>query len=114
MTNLKTRDVFKAFRLVKASHLRDELIPLLEELSKAENVDLKRAGMNVYLTIFEALAEQGAESGIYDLLSGPFEMTVDEIADMDADKLIEKLEELGKVSNLSAFFNALSKLTISM
>ncbi len=114
MTNLKTRDVFKAFRVVKASHLRDELIPMIEALGKAENPNLKRVGINFYLTVFEALAEHGTENSMYDLLSGPLEMEPEEIADLDADKLVEMLKELGKVSNLQAFFKALSDLTTSM
>lgn len=110
MTNLKTTDVFKAFRLVKASNLRAELIPVIQKAAEAEKFSIEELGIDFFLTIFEALSERGAESSFYDLLSGPFEMDAEEIANLDADKFVEMLGELGKVSNIPAFFNALSGL----
>lgn len=111
--NFKTRDVFAAFRLLKASHLRDELIPLVDRAAKAENIDLQHLGINAYFIIAEALADKGMETGLYELLADKVGMTPEEFEDLDADVMVETLKELGEKSNIKAFFGSLSALISS-
>ena len=109
MRKLNTTDVFTALRLIRKGNLKSTLIPYMEELTKKE-ADLTKVGIDGFLTLIEIFAEHQSEQALYDFLSGPFEMTAEDIGKMDLWELIDKLKEFREVNNLERFFTALRGL----
>lgn len=109
MRKLKTPDVFNAMRMIKKANLKEEIKPYLMMAASGE-MNVEEVGIEGVLGLIETMSEQKIESAIYEVLAGPFEMTADEVAKMDLDKMIECLETLGKENNLKVFFKSLSGL----
>ena len=109
MRKLQTADVFNAMRMIKKANLKEEIKPYLMMAASGE-VNVEEVGIEGVLGLIETMSEQKIESAIYEVLAGPFEMTADEVAKMDLDKMIECLETLGKENNLKVFFKSLSGL----
>ena len=109
MRNLLTADLFKAVRVIKTSGLKEEVRPLLKKAADG-NADVQNVGIEAIMTIVGSLAEIGVEKGLYDFLSGPFEMDPEEIAQMDIVDLCKNIEWLWTEGNLRPFFGQLSNL----
>lgn len=112
MQKIKTADLFKAARLVQKSNMKEELKPIIK-IAASESVDVADLGIEGMLTIIETLSQKNMEDAIYDLLSGPFEMTPEDVGNMELEELAEKLEVLAKENNLKGFFTHLSSLITS-
>lgn len=109
MRKLKSTDIFKALRLVQASELKEELKPLIKKFAAGES-EIEDIGFEGILTIISVFSEPKSEKSFYEFLSGPFEMTPEEVANLDIDELINKLEKLKEENNLKAFFTYLQGL----
>lgn len=107
MRKLNTSDVFAMARVVRASGMREELRGLIKRAAES-GAKVEDVGIDGFLTILEALAEKKAESAIYEVLSGPFEVTVQEVSVMQLDELTEKLTQLAEGNDLKRFFKWLS------
>lgn len=107
MRKINTSDVFALARVVRASGMREELRVLIKQAAETES-KLEDVGIDGFLTILEALAEKKAEAAIYEVLSGPFEATAQEVAAMELDELMEKLHCLVQENDLKRFFKWLS------
>ncbi|MCI8336975.1 MAG: hypothetical protein HFI72_07475 [Peptococcaceae bacterium] len=107
MRKLQTIDVFNALRVVKRAGIKEQLMPYIKELTKKEK-SIENLGIASVLTLVEILSEQKAEMAIYEVLSGPFEVSADDVAKMNLDVFTENLEVLSRENNLPAFFTALA------
>lgn len=107
MRKLNTSDVFAMARVVRASGMREELRALIKRAAES-GAKVEDVGIDGFLTILEALAEKKAESAIYEALSGPFEVTAQEVSVMQLDELTEKLTQLAEENDLNRFFKWLS------
>ena len=109
MRKLKGTDLFNTLRLIKKANLKDELLPVIKQLT-ASGMSVEDMGITGFLTIIEILTERKAEQGIWEVLAGPFEMKPDEVAGLDLLDLAEKMEQLAEENDLKRFFTMLSGL----
>lgn len=102
MRKLKTSDIPVLCRCVKRLGLKEEIKKIAEESDNAKDAFGK--GFDMVWNIFDIATEKEGEIHLYEFLSGPFEMTAEEVRDLDMDVLIENIKQLIAENNLSAFF----------
>lgn len=107
MRKLNTTDVFAALRLVKRAGIKEGLKPYLA-MAASGKASVEDVGIEGILGFIEMVSEPESERAIYEVLARPFEMTADEVATMELDKLMQCLETLEKENNLKVFFKSLS------
>jgi hypothetical protein len=108
MRKLKTSDVPSLCRSLKKLGLKEKFRALAQEANSAK--EAWDRGFDIIWELFDAATENGGEVAIYEFLAGPFEMTPEEVADLDLDILIENCQQLAKENNLGAFFKSAAKL----
>jgi hypothetical protein len=108
MRKLKTSDIPSLCRSMKKLGLKEEFKKLAQEANAMRDVWDK--GFDLIWTLFDTATEVGGEGAIYEFLAGPFEMTPEEVADLDLDVLIENCQHLARENNLGAFFKSAAKL----
>lgn len=116
MRKLNTADVFAAARVIRASGMRDHLIPLIQRAAaEVEGLQgeekksvLSKIGINGVLTVLEAMAEKKSEDAIYEVLSGPFECLPADVQAMPLDELTDKLRQVAEENHLKDFFGYVS------
>lgn len=87
MRKANTADMFKIGRLITALGVKEQLF----KAQKNKEIDnLEEIGFDFFYAIFEKAVSEEAENKIYDVLSGPFEMTGEEIGKMTFSKLIDE------------------------
>jgi len=110
MRKLNTPDVFKAFRVITKSSLKDELQKVIEDLAKNGFDTVEKVGIEGILATIGCLSDEKTEKMFYEVLAGPFEMTAKQVAELDIETMGQMLTELYKENNLKSFFTALSGL----
>ena len=86
MRKANTADMFKIGRLITDLGVKDQLF----EAQKNKEIDkLEEIGFDFFYAIFEKAVSEEVENKIYDVLSGPFEMTSDEIGKMPFSELLD-------------------------
>lgn len=110
MRKLNTQDTFKALRLITKSKLKDKLTEIVKNISENGYDSLENVGIEGIMTVLETLTETSSEQLLYEVLSGPYEMTAKEVGELPLDEQIQKLSELKELSNLDSFFSVLSGL----
>lgn len=108
MRKLKTSDVPVLSRCLKRLGLKEQFRDLA--LKSGESTDRWADGFDLVWNLFDKATETAGESAIYEFLAGPFEMTPEEVADLDLDVLIENLKKLVTENNLGTFFNIAARL----
>lgn len=106
MRKLQTIDLFNALRLIKRADLKEELKPVLAKAANGE-FTAQDMGIEAIIDFIGIMTEKKAEYAIYEVLSGPFEMTAEDVGAMDLTLFIDNLEVLAKENNLRTFFQAL-------
>ena len=102
MRKLKTYDIPIFCRCVKKLGLKEQI---KEVAQKANTVkDVWTFGFDFVWNLFDIATEQAGESCLYEFLSGPFEMTPEEVRDLDMDILLENIQHMVQNNNLAAFF----------
>ena len=76
MRKLKTSDIFAALRVINKAGVKEDLVPVIRQLSEQEKT-IEDVGIIGMLTVIETLSGTKAEQAIYDFLSGPLEMERD-------------------------------------
>lgn len=109
MKKLQTSDVFSAMRIVKASGIRDELKPIFIKAADGKH-SVEDIGIEAILTVIEAASGTKVEKAIYEFLSAPFEMSVEDVASLQLDCFMANLKELAKENDIAGFFKSLSDL----
>lgn len=102
MRKLKTSDVPVFCRCLKKVGLKEKFKSLASEANTVE--DIWSRGFDFVWDLFDAATEETGESALYEFLAGPFEMSPDEVRDLDMDVLLENLGNLATENNLSHFF----------
>lgn len=107
MRKLKTKDVPALCRCLKKLGLKDKF----QEIAKAMNGSADRwdKGFELVWTLFDTATEQDGEAAIYEFLAGPFELTPEEVADLDFDVLGANMKQLATENNLLDFFKYAAK-----
>lgn len=102
MRKLKTSDIPVLCRCVKKLGLKDTIQAIAKESDSMK--DIWDKGFDLIWNLFDTATEQAGEMCIYEFLAGPFEMTAEEVRDLDIDVLIENIKHLIRENNLVAFF----------
>ena len=110
MRKIATKDIFAATRIIKLSGMKQELVPLVKMAAERSVEDV---GIEGILTVLEVVSEKQCEKALYEVLSGPLEITADEIACMPLDELTALLLQLASENNIKNFFKALSGMITS-
>ena len=102
MRKLKTRDVPAFCRCLKRMGVKDKFKEMAMEANTLK--DIADRGFDLIWDLFDLATEQDGERHIYDFLAGPFEMSSEEVSDLDIDVLFENIKQLIQENNLVAFF----------
>lgn len=87
MRKANTADMFKIGRLITDLGVKEQLF----EAQKNKEIDkLEEIGFDFFYAIFEKVVSEEVEKKIYDVLSGPFEMTGEEIGKMAFSELLDE------------------------
>lgn len=108
MRKLKTSDVPVLCRSLKKLGLKERFRTLAQEADTAQDVWSK--GFDAIWSLFDAATEEGGEVALYEFLAGPFEMTPEEVRDLDMDILLTNLQQLAAENNLAVFFKSAARL----
>ena len=108
MRKLKTSDIPSLCRALKKLGLKEEFKKIAQEANDTR--DIWDKGFDLIWQLFDTATETNGETVIYEFLAGPFEMTPEEVADLDLDILIENCQSLARENNLGAFFKSAAKL----
>ena len=104
MRKLKTSDIPAFCRCLKQIGLKDKLREIAQKSDTAS--DAWGKGFDLVWDIFDIATETSGERALYQFLAGPFEMTADEVANLDVPVLLDSLKELAKENNLPGFFRS--------
>lgn len=87
MRKANIADMFKVGRLITDLGVKEQLFKAQQnkEIDKLEEI-----GFDFFYAIFERAVSKDVEKKIYDVLSGPFEMTGEEIGKMAFSELLDE------------------------
>lgn len=102
MRKLKTIDIPVLCRCVKKLGLKEQIKAVAEKANTVR--DVWAFGFDFVWNLFDIATEQAGEACLYEFLAGPFEMTPEEVANLDLDILLENLQHMVQNNNLAAFF----------
>ena len=108
MRKLKTSDIPVLCRCLKKLGVKDKFKAIAKDSDSVKDVWDK--GFEIVWSLFDVATEQAGEAVIYDFLAGPFEMTPEEVEDLDLDVLFSNLQKLAAENNLADFFKNAAKL----
>ena len=111
MRSLNNSDLFNFARLIKKARIKDEVKELTLSINSIDEINTESFGYDVLFTIIEAAAEKDTEQYVYEFLSGPLEMTPEELAKADPVETIEKVMKIADVEKWKAFFTSAANLT---
>lgn len=109
MRKLKTSDIPAFCRCLKNIGIKDEIRAIAEKSSNVK--DAWGKGFDLIYNIFDLATEKSGEQELYIFLSGPLEMTAQEVADLELDKFMELIKQFAAENNLAAFFKSAAALT---
>lgn len=102
MRKLKTRDIPAFCRCLKKIGVKDQLQALAKEADNTQ--DIWDRGFDLIWNVFDLATEAGGEQALYDFFAGPFEMTAQEVADLDIATLGANLKQMVAENDLTTFF----------
>ncbi len=102
MRKLKTSDLFAMARCLKAIGLKDEIKKIAMEANKVEDIAAK--GFDYFYILFEKAVDKKSEKPIYEFLSNPFEMTAQEVENLELTELFKGISEVADIATWKAFF----------
>lgn len=110
MRALNNSDLFAFVRLVKKAKITDKIKELTLSINNINEINTESFGYDVMFTIIEAAAEKESEQAVYEFLSGPLEMTTEELALADPVETIEKVMQIADVERWKTFFTSAANL----
>lgn len=111
MTKLKAKDLFQGIRLLKAIDFKEESAQFFADVIKDNSKTEQEKGMDFIMFLMDLATEQKCENEIYKFLASPFEMTSEEVANLDA---LDFLENVTKVANFNEWKDFFSKAVKAM
>ena len=111
MRKLKTADIPAFCRCIKKLGAKDLVMSIAQKANTAK--DVWSVGFDALWDLFDLATEQKGEAVIYEFLAGPFEMTAEEVADLDLYVTMENLRQMAAENNLFSFFKSAGVLTFS-
>lgn len=108
MRNLQAKDIFSMSRLIMSLDLKDEFKKIADKVDG--KTDLNSIGYEMFFTVLGKCTDEKTENKVYEFLSGPLEIKVEEVAIMDIFDLSEKIMEVASIDKWKLFFNKASQL----
>lgn len=108
MRKLKTSDIPVFCRCLKKLNVKEQFRTIAQESDNIKEAWEK--GFDLIWSLFDTATDKEGEVVLYELLSGPFEMTPEEVENLDLDILITNLKTLAAENNLMVFFKNAAKL----
>ena len=107
MRKLKTTDIPVLCRCLKKVGMKDQFRTIAQEANSIK--EAWERGFDLVWGLFDAATEESGEAILYEFLAGPFEMTPEEVKDLDLDVFFESLQQLAAENNLARFFKFAAK-----
>lgn len=104
MRKLKTSDILSFCRCLKKLGFKDKIQTIAKEADSAK--DVWDRGFDMIWSIFDIATETEGENALYEFLSGPFEMSAQDVADLDLETLFNNIKQLSSENNLVVFFKS--------
>lgn len=101
MRNLQTGDLFELVRLINKIGIKEELKEVAMKID--ENSSQKQAGFEIIFSLIEKCAEKNSERAFYELLSKPFECSIEEVEKIDPLDLVENILAIASVEKWKSF-----------
>lgn len=92
MRKLKSTDVFKAMRIVKAAGVREEFKQVALLMKENAKLTVNEVGADLVFGVIEGLSNVGAEKLLFDFLAGILEEDGQALMDMHPLDLIDLLK----------------------
>lgn len=108
MKKLNTKDVFKMARFLRNLDFKKEAETVLREADSID--DVFSDGYALIYAIFEKIVDKNAEEQFYEFLSGPYEMTAEEVGELSIGEQIKNIKQLAKENDLKVFIQDVKKL----
>ena len=107
MRHLKTGDIPKFAGCITALGVKDEVASIARDIEEGKKkIDQFSAGFELIWALFERASENNTARKIYEFLAGPFEMTPEEVEDLDLQDFGALCKQLAEENNLGDFFKA--------
>lgn len=110
MRKINTQDVFKLARVMKKGKMSQSIAEAIEGIDVSEGEITEKAGIRIFLALFESAGDAEIESMIYELIGGIAEVEPKTIAQQDFEKTIEMFKEISENNNLIYFFKQAGRL----
>ncbi|WMJ83406.1 hypothetical protein ACS3UN_10055 [Oscillospiraceae bacterium LTW-04] len=110
MRKLTTQDVFVALRIVSDLQLKDE-VQTLAKLANDKELSRDEIGAQAFMKVLDLFVSKKAEGRVYEFLAGPFEMTPEQVRDLELMVLANNLQLMAEENNIAGFFTLLGGLT---
>lgn len=108
MRKLKTSDIPAFCRCLKQIGVKEKIREIAQKSDTAS--DAWGKGFDLIWDIFDRATESDGERFLYQFLAGPFEMTADEVANLDVTVLFDNLKDLAEENNLPGFFKSVQSI----
>jgi hypothetical protein len=102
MRKLKTSDIPVLLRCLKKVGLKEQFKAVAQTANSV--AEMWNNGYDFLWGLFDAITEESGEYTLYEFLAGPFEMTPEEVRDLDMDILLTNMQQLATENNLTGFF----------
>lgn len=111
MKKLKTKDLFAAGRMLSKIDAKETIRSAAQNSDSAE--DIWNNGFDLVFSLYEKASKVGAEESVYEFLSSPFEMSVEEIKELDLSVFLGTVKEFVEINKeeLIPFFKSAGKST---
>lgn len=108
MRKLKTRDIPAFCRCLKKLGIKEKVEEIARQSDTAKDAWSK--GFDLLWDVFDMATESEGERYLYAFLAGPFEMTAEEVADMELPELFACVRQLAAENDLAGFFKSAGAL----
>lgn len=108
MRKLKTTDIPAFCRCLKAIGIKDQIQQIANDADSIK--DAWGLGFDLVWNIFDVATELAGERHLYTFLAGPFEMTAEQVADMDLSDFLSAIKQLSEENDLVTFFKSAGAL----
>lgn len=96
-------DLFNVARVLNELDVKSDIVSICEGTGT-----IQEKGFDVIFNILNKASQKDVEKRIYDVLSGPFEMTAQEVEKVDIDTLIQLCEQCFTLKTLINFIKRVS------
>lgn len=111
MKKLKLPDSFAFARIIESSGCKDDICNFIDSIDFENNLEVDDTfAFKFFIRTFIALAKEDTEKLVYEFLAGVFEMTTDEVRDLDFEELGNQFKELVRVNNIKNFLKGAQEL----